>query len=59
MNSFTFTVMLLQQRVDEALRLERQKAARNPLVLMLLRRKERLLRDRLKRSLVKPALAGS
>ena len=59
MKPFTFSLMLLQQRADEGLRLERQKAARDPIVLALLRRRKRLITDRLKRSLVSPALARS
>ena len=51
MKHFTFSLMLLQQRVDERLRLERQKGASNALVLTLLRRRKRLIAERLKRSL--------
>ena len=50
--------MLLLQRVDEALRLERQKNARDPLVVARLRRGRRLVGQRLKRSLLNPAMAG-
>lgn len=58
MKPFTFALMLLQQRADEALRLERQKARRNPAVLSLLQRKRGNLADRLKRSGVTPVLTG-
>ena len=51
MNHFTFSLMLLQQRVDERLRLEGQKGASNSLGLTLLRRRKKLLAERLKRSL--------
>ena len=51
MKHFTFSLMLLQQRVDERLRLERQKGASNALVPTLLRRRKRLIAERLKRSL--------
>lgn len=51
MKSFTFSLMLLQQRVDEALRLERHKAARDPLLLWQLGHRKRLIADRLRRSL--------
>ena len=51
MKHFTFSLMLLQQRVDERLRVERQKGASNALVLTLLRRRKRLIAERLKRSL--------
>ncbi|PSJ39721.1 hypothetical protein [Allosphingosinicella deserti] len=51
MKHFTFSLMLLQQRVDERLRLERQKGASNALVLTLLRQRKKRLAERLKRSL--------
>lgn len=51
MKPFTFSMMLLLQRADEALRLERQKSAGNPRVLMLLRRRKDRLVQRLTRSL--------
>lgn len=59
MNSFTFSLMLLLQRVDDALHLERQKTARDPLVVARLRRGRRLVAARLKRTFLAPAFAGA
>ena len=59
MTPFTFAVMLLTQRTDEALRLERQKTRPNTHLLTLLRRQKRRLGSRLSRSLAAAVPAGS
>ena len=59
MKPFTFALMLLAQRVDEALRLERQRARPDLYLLTLLRRRKRRLSSRLNRSLEPAMLAGS
>lgn len=59
MKPFTFSQLLLLQRVDEALRLERQKDTRNLRFLTQLQRRRRLIAERLNRSFATPALAGS
>lgn len=59
MKPFTFSLMLLLQRVDEALSLERQKSVRDPLVVARLRRGRWLVGKRLQRSLLNPAIAGA
>lgn len=59
MKPFTFAQMLLAQRVDEALRLERRRARPDLYLLTLLRRRKRLLSTRLSRSFEPAALAGS
>ena len=58
-NPFTFNLMLLAQRVDEALRHERLRSRQDPFLLPLLRLRKRRLRARLRRSLASPMLAGS
>jgi hypothetical protein len=58
MKPFTFSVMLLLQRVDQALGLERDKAVRDPAILARLSQKKRQLATRLKRLLPASALAG-
>lgn len=55
MRPFTFNLMLLLQRVDEALRLERGKARPDRGAVTRLRRRKRLIGGRLRRSL-RPAL---
>lgn len=57
MKPFTFSLMLLLQRVDEALRLERQKPGNAP-ALDLLRRRRRRIAERLKRPFHAIALSG-
>jgi hypothetical protein len=59
MKPFTFALMLLAQRVDEALRLERQRARPNQYLLTFLRLRKRRLSSRLSRSLEPAALAGN
>ncbi|MBO9698514.1 MAG: hypothetical protein J7499_20175 [Sphingopyxis sp.] len=58
MRPFTFALMLLAQRVDEALRAERTRARPNSYLVTLLRRRKRRLHARLNRSLGGVALAG-
>lgn len=55
MRPFTFNLMLLLQRVDEALRLERGKVRPDRRAVTRLRRRKRLIDGRLRRSL-RPAL---
>jgi hypothetical protein len=59
MNPFTFALMLLAQRADEALRLERLRAQPDPLRLVGLQRRKHRLRLRLRRALVSRPLAAS
>lgn len=59
MKPFTFSVLLLLQRIDDALRIERQKAAGNPGILAALRRRKQRVVARLNRALPVSALAGS
>lgn len=58
MKSFTFAVMLLAQRVDEALRFERLKSRSNPQRLTSLGKRKRKLGARLRRSLSGPLVVG-
>ena len=58
MPSFTFALMLLLQRVDEALRAERRRPRPNSHLLTLLRLRQRRLSARLSRSLGAAMLAG-
>ena len=58
MRPFTFALMLLAQRVDEALRLERLRSQPNPFLLGLLQQHKLRLRWRLRRSRRRPALPG-
>ena len=58
MKPFTFTLLLLVQRADEALRLERQRGRPDPYLLTLLRRRKRRIGARLARSLGTVAPAG-
>ena len=58
MPSFTFALMLLLQRVDEALRAERRRPRPNTFLLALLRLRQRRLSARLNRSLGAAMLAG-
>jgi len=51
MKSFTFTSMLLRQRVDQQLGIERGKREPRPIILALLRDKQRQVSARLRRSL--------
>jgi hypothetical protein len=55
MRPFTFNLMLLLQRADEALGAERLKPRPDRYVLTMLRRKRRQLGARLRRSLAAPA----
>jgi hypothetical protein len=57
MKPFTFSLMLLLQHVDEALRLERRKSAGDAATVARLGRRKRQIADRLKRSLPMIALA--
>jgi hypothetical protein len=59
MKPFTFALMLLLQRVDEATRLERLKARPDRSLLAELRGKRRALGTRLRRSLMVPRAAES
>ncbi len=59
MRPFTFLSMLMQQRIDDALRLERTKSAHDPRRLALLRRRRAQLGRRLSRALLTPAPVGS
>jgi hypothetical protein len=59
MKTFTFSLMLLQQRADEALSLERTKGGPDLLLLARLKRRKRLIVERLKRSFSRPALSGN
>jgi hypothetical protein len=58
MNPFTFAAMLLLQRADEALRLERLRSWPNPHLLALLQRQKERLHARLRRSCGACSLAG-
>jgi hypothetical protein len=59
MNPVTYAAMVLLQRADEALRLERLRSRPDPFNLTLLERQKRRLRARLRRSLGAHAFAGS
>ncbi len=59
MKPFTFKSMLLLQRADEALRLEREKPRPDARLLALLQRKRRALAARVSRSFDSPALTGA
>lgn len=56
MRPFTFSVLHLLQKADDALRLERTKARANPLTLAVLAMRRRRLSARLARSLT-PSMA--
>lgn len=58
MRYFTFNAMLLLQRVDDALRLERMKLRPDTTVVARLRRRKSRLAARLARPLGGMALAG-
>lgn len=49
--------MLLRQRIDDQLKVERGRRAPRPFVLALLRRKQRQVSERLRRSLSSSLLA--
>jgi hypothetical protein len=59
MKPFTFALLLLAQRVDEALRLERLRPQPSLVALTGLQRRRRVLRSRLQRSLALSPLAAS
>jgi hypothetical protein len=59
MKPLTFVLLLLVQRVDDALDRERRRPKPNPLLLSLLRQRKRRLNARLRRSPAQRALAGS
>ena len=59
MKPFTFAQLLLAQRVDEALRLERLRPQPSLVALTGLQRRRRVLRSRLQRSLAISPLATS
>jgi hypothetical protein len=52
MKPFAYALMLLAQRVDDALRLERLRSCPDPYLIVLLRRRKRQLGMRLRRTLV-------
>jgi hypothetical protein len=58
MTPFTFALMLLAQRTDEALRAERLRTPTNSSLMARLQRRRRQLNARLRRSLLRPAPAG-
>ncbi len=58
MKPITFALMLLAQRVDAALRLERQRARPNPDLLMNLHLRKRRLGARLIQSVISAKPAG-
>jgi hypothetical protein len=58
MTPLTFAALLLLQRADEALRLQRLSSRPNPLRLALLQRQKRSLSERLQRSLGSHHLTG-
>lgn len=58
MKPITFALMLLAQRADEALRIERQRPRPNAHLLTLLRMRKRRLGARLARSLASVAPVG-
>ena len=58
MNPFTFSLLLMAQRVDDALQLERSRSRPDPYLGTFLRRRKRLLAKRLQRSLA-PLLTES
>jgi len=58
MTPFAFTVMLLAQRADEALRLERQRQHPDPRSITMLRTRKQRLSARLRRLLPVILTAG-
>jgi hypothetical protein len=58
MRPFTFSLMLLLQRADEALRAERQRSVRTTSRINLLLRRRSRLADRLRRSFPTPLAGG-
>lgn len=59
MRHFTFNLMLLRQRADAALGAELRKRSPDRFAVTLLRRRKRLLSNRLRRSLGAPLLSGA